>query len=306
MPQKIAIPSAEFIRNIGRWQNEALRQPIVITHHGRDRLVLAAPDLLRDASNQNEGDAGGSDAVALRTAHAALVENIQEGCLALDARGAIQSANPIATAYLGRSDADMRGHGVIDVFPELLALLMHDRVQRVLRTRRPESFETASADGRAIAVRVFPTGEGATILFHNTTEQRRLQQQDEESSAVLGALAQLGSAALLRLDARGRVETADARFSDWSGFNASEIAGHRLADLMPPADRRRFNLLFEQVLRDVRPGRDTLIVLGRRGDELCVDAAIAPIQSDYVARGAVIMLTRSAEAPARYGDGRGS
>ncbi|MGE0531368.1 MAG: hypothetical protein AB7G40_03200 [Hyphomonadaceae bacterium] len=55
MPSRISVSSADFIRNIGYWQNEALRQPISITHHGRERLVLAAPDALQTTTGSDDG-----------------------------------------------------------------------------------------------------------------------------------------------------------------------------------------------------------------------------------------------------------
>jgi hypothetical protein len=54
MPNRTSVSSADFIRSIGYWQNEALRQPISITHHGRERLVLAAPDALQSSGGSDE------------------------------------------------------------------------------------------------------------------------------------------------------------------------------------------------------------------------------------------------------------
>lgn len=38
------VTSREFQRNLGRYQDEALKEPVVITHHGRHRLVLISVD----------------------------------------------------------------------------------------------------------------------------------------------------------------------------------------------------------------------------------------------------------------------
>jgi hypothetical protein len=42
MPDRIVVPAADFVRNIGHWQNQALEQPIAITYHGRERLILVS------------------------------------------------------------------------------------------------------------------------------------------------------------------------------------------------------------------------------------------------------------------------
>lgn len=38
------VSSGEFIRDVGFWLNEAFREPVEITHHGKVRLVLAVPE----------------------------------------------------------------------------------------------------------------------------------------------------------------------------------------------------------------------------------------------------------------------
>jgi prevent-host-death family protein len=38
----LMVSAAEFQRNFGRYQDEALKQPLTITRNGRDRLVVVA------------------------------------------------------------------------------------------------------------------------------------------------------------------------------------------------------------------------------------------------------------------------
>jgi PHD/YefM family antitoxin component YafN of YafNO toxin-antitoxin module len=38
----LTVSAAEFQRNFGRYQDEALKQPLAITRNGRDRLVVLA------------------------------------------------------------------------------------------------------------------------------------------------------------------------------------------------------------------------------------------------------------------------
>ena len=40
MPEIVEVSAAEFQRELGRWQDEAMRRPLRITRHGRARLVL--------------------------------------------------------------------------------------------------------------------------------------------------------------------------------------------------------------------------------------------------------------------------
>ncbi|MGE0597333.1 MAG: PAS domain-containing protein [Hyphomonadaceae bacterium] len=291
MPDRIAIPSAEFIRNIGRWQAEALRQPVIITHHGRARLVLAASDLL-NGDNGAAPPSHHAELSSLRLLHHEMLAHIDEGFLELDAGGLVRNANNAAIAFLGCSVEDMRGRPVADAFSDVVALLITDRVQRVLRTRRAETFESSALDGRALAVKVLPAGEGVLVLFRNLTEQRLRQTLLEDCAALETAVSQTERAALVRLDLRGRIEAASGRFCAWSGFAAHDLTGHRLADLMPPAERRRFVAEFERTLRDLVATEMNLTFIARRGDELPVQLTLAPVQADYVARGVLLLLLR--------------
>jgi len=38
------VTPTEFQQNTGRYQDEALSQPVVITHHGRERLVMLSAE----------------------------------------------------------------------------------------------------------------------------------------------------------------------------------------------------------------------------------------------------------------------
>jgi PHD/YefM family antitoxin component YafN of YafNO toxin-antitoxin module len=40
--EMLTMSAAEFQRNFGRYQDEALKQPVSITRNGRDRLVVLA------------------------------------------------------------------------------------------------------------------------------------------------------------------------------------------------------------------------------------------------------------------------
>ena len=40
--EMLTVSAAEFQRNFGRYQDEALKQPLSITRNGRDRLVVLA------------------------------------------------------------------------------------------------------------------------------------------------------------------------------------------------------------------------------------------------------------------------
>jgi PAS domain S-box-containing protein len=294
MSSRVAVSSAEFIRNIGHWQSEAMRQPISITHHGRERLVLAASDQFVPGGSPEISM--NAEIAAAKAANAALLESMEDGFLSFDAHARITGANGTAEAFVGAPRDTLLGRMVYDVLPDPMAAMLADRLTRVLRARHPESFECGAFDGRYASIRVFPLPAGAGALLHNLTEQHALRREREAHRALDAALRGHDGIAALQLDAHGRIEAVADAFSAWSDFSCVELKGHRFADLISAGARRTFTIALEGVLRERKPARTEITLIGKRGDELRGSAAIAPILSDFVARGAQLVLTRTAGA----------
>ncbi len=287
MPNRVSVSSAEFIRNIGYWQNEALRQPISITHHGRERLILAAPDAF-------EASAGTDDAAKglthLRADVSAVQENLGDGYLSFDAQLQVRNSNGVAEAFVGMSREDLHGASIINALPQPFASILSDRVQRVMRTRQTERFEFGAPDGRYLLVTVFPVSVGAAALLRNVTENHVLQQRMEDGEALQQAVKLHSRAAAIKLDSRARVETIDETFTSWTGFAANDLAGHRVIDLVAAGQRREVAEVIERVLRDGLGRTVNITLLSKRGDEIEGALALAPILTDFRAHGACALF----------------
>ncbi len=288
MSKAATVSSAEFIRNIGHWQSEALRQPIAITHHGRERLVLAAPEHFRSES-QGGNEAERSALSAAHAVQAALLENMDEGFLQFDSQLRLVAVNGSAEALLGKSRRELTNQSLFEALPDLLASVLNDRLKRAIQTRKGSSFESNAFDGRHLAVRVFPCGEGVAALFTNLTEQHLLRRQLEEVEALDAAVRRHPCAATFKVDARARIESVDEAYCAWSGFAQDDVVGHRIFDLISGPQRRDAATTFERVLREAEPGEIALTLLGKRGEEFLGVTTMAPILTDFVAHGAYVL-----------------
>ena len=289
------VTSADFIRNIGYWQSEALRHPIVITHHGRERLVLAAPENFSGAAAPGAKD---DELAALKSAHAAVLDHLEEGLLVLDAELRVIMANRVALAFCSRDAESIRAVPIVELMPQPLASVLYDRTQRVLRARKSESFEASTFDERCLSVCVFPLGASVGVLFYTLTATATLRRRLEEGDALAAAAAQHTQAAVIKLDARARIEMVDASFCVLSGFAGDDLVGHRFVDLVSPQHRRDTAELFERTLRERTPSQISLVLLGRRGEEHPGVLAAAPILTDFVAHGVMAVWTPAAGAEA--------
>ena len=71
----ITVTAAEFQRHFGRYQDEALTQPVAITRNGRERLVMLSADEYRRLKRRDRevlraGDLSDADLAALEATRA--------------------------------------------------------------------------------------------------------------------------------------------------------------------------------------------------------------------------------------------
>ncbi len=72
-PEMMKVTSAEFQRHVGRYQDEALREPLSITRNGRERVVLLSMEEYRRLKRREQQalrveDLGDRDLVAIEQA----------------------------------------------------------------------------------------------------------------------------------------------------------------------------------------------------------------------------------------------
>lgn len=206
MPDRIRVTSAEYVRNIGYWQEKALEHPILITRHGRERLVLSSSARVSDAMNACQ-QARDEEHLRLRTIHEELASHICEGYMVLDMHGRCLRLNRSARLFLGTDDAQIVGRTLDEVFPSVAGTVVEREVRRVLETRQESAFEAESLTtaGVLFHVVIYPHPEGVAILFANITGMRRLERESARARAIAAAANATQQTAVLDLSAAGVV-----------------------------------------------------------------------------------------------------
>lgn len=165
MPDRISVTSADFIRNIGYWQNEAIRHPIYITHHGRARLILAAVDaVMGSAPSDAEVTALREALAAAHSLTATILDRTDEGFISFDEHLHVTAANRVADGFLCKSREMIVGASIVELLPSLPANTWTNYLQRVMRSRKADSFESEVHQSR-VHVHAFPLGDGVAVLF---------------------------------------------------------------------------------------------------------------------------------------------
>lgn len=287
--------AGEVSRNFGQWQDVALTAPVIITHHGRPRVVLLSAD--RYASWNNLPAAGGSaEAHVAETSREALLEQMAEGFIALDPTLRVTKVNPVFEALAGRSAGQLVGSGWSDLFPLPTQAVIAEQMRRVLRTGEAVEFEADSTvqPGRCYGVRVFPYPGGVAALFANRTEEHSLRGRLRHAGAMQTATAALPRLAVARLNIRGVLAEMDDDFLRLTGFSGAELLDCRLTDIVRPSDRRALSQALEKVLQGGPAARVETALLVRAGDERPVELSLAPILHDAGADGVMVLILAEA------------
>jgi PAS domain-containing protein len=249
MPDRISVAAADFVRNIGAWQEQAMKTPIAITYHGRERLILLSAE--RYASANFNAPQSREDAQAASL----VLDQMSQGFVALDGEFIVADLNKAAEGYFGRAKADLIGRTLVELYPQAEGSVVSDYIRRVAVARMPVSFEASSLvfpDVR-LAVTLFPLLEGVGILFTNITEQEALRTSAARARAILAGIAEHHDVSLAQLDLRGRFVRVDGKLAVWAGFDPAALVNCRLIDLLAPVDRRRLGDGFDAAVQTRRP-----------------------------------------------------
>lgn len=291
MSDRQSVSSADFIRNIGHWQNEAMAQPVSITHHGRERLVLASSERFR---TDHEAHAGQQSPPAMLAWRDALLANIEQGFLQLDADLSICATNHIAQAFFGLTDSGLKALPVDSLFTQYLNGTVRNALTRVLRTRVAEAVEAGLPDKRVVSLRAFPVPDGVAVLFSNISEQLLAQVEQAEAAALRATLVAFQDIGEIRLDIRGRICWVDEALAQALGFSADQMADHKISDLVDSSARRVMNAVVE-ALPLVRMSRLLDVTfISRQGDPVEARMSMMQVFHQHTPQGIVCMVALAA------------
>ncbi len=285
------VTAGEVSRNFGQWQDVALTGPVIITHHGRPRVVLLSADRYASWGDDSAAAVKAEDHAA-ETCREAILEHVAEGFIALDPALRVTKVNSVFESLTGRSAAQLIGAQWSDLFPAASQAVIAEQMRRVLRTGEAVEFEADSTvqTGRCYGVRVFPYPGGVAALFVNRTEEHDLRTRLRHARAMRAATSALPRLAVARLNVRGVLAETDEHFLRMTGFSSGELLDCRLSDVVRPTDRRILTQALEKVLQGGPATRISTTLLVKAGDERPVELSLAAILRDGAADGVMVLM----------------
>jgi PAS domain S-box-containing protein len=215
--------------------------------------------------------------------------SIGDGVIATDAKGNVVFANNVALSLLHTSEEDILGKGLSDIFHIVNAFTrttVESPVTKVLRERSIAGLANhtilIARDGTEVPIddSAAPIQgnsreiQGVVLVFRDVTERQRA----ERDAAYLEAIVRSSDDAVIGKSIEGIIQSWNLGAERLYGYQAEEIIGRPMSDLIPP------DLVHEEadILEHVRRGSGAMRwqTVRRRKDGTLVDVAltISPIR----------------------------
>ena len=291
-PQRVS--AADFIRGFANWRLQSAREPVVVTHHGKDAHVLISLDDYRRLDSEANNVAGTAD--RLQQSLAGLVESIRDGVILIDRQWRIVAANPAACDMLERSCAEMIGVPLTTAVPRIERSMLAQHIIRLIDHRERFSGELPDIlrPRQWLRIDLVPTPTGGAMILRDVSGAIDNFAATDARAALLSAIEAQGSIGHARISVRGAVEAANDSLLVMLGVDATAIRRVRFSALLAVGDRSGFSEGLEALFRSGQPVCIASQMVTRDGDAIDVDLTIAEVRGPYASDGAVVLVTRRA------------
>jgi len=289
-PQRVS--AADFIRGFANWRLQSAREPVVVTHHGKDAHVLISLDDYRRLDGEANDVAGTADRV--QQSLAGLIESIRDGVILIDRQWRIVAANPAACDMLERSCAAMIGVPLTTAVPRIERSMLAQHIIRLIDHRERFSGELPDIlrPRQWLRIDLVPTPTGGAVILRDISGAIDDFAATDARAALLSAVEAQGSIGHARLSVRGAVEATNDTLLVMLGVDATAIRRVRFSALLAVGHRAAFGDTLEELFRTGRAGHVPSQIVTREGEAIDVNLTITEVRGLYASDGAVVLVTR--------------
>ncbi len=269
------VSAAEISRNFSFWQDRAMSHPVVVTRHGKPRVVLVSVDTYNTGQGVVE-----RPGAHLGSEHAlsAILNHMIEALVALDGELRVTAANRAFEDMMGCTEAELLGRTLQEAFPNAQRIFL-EFMRRTLKTGDVSELEFPSAlmPGRVYRSRAFPYRDGVAAVLQSRQDDYEAQHQSSVLQAQVDAAQQLPGVSWAGLSLRGAFDGLSDKFCATVGLAASDLMGTPFIQLFKPASRAAVSLAIEACINE-RSARSADAVMFSKGlGEVLVTVAVAPV-----------------------------
>lgn len=281
-----SVAAAELVRNFAHWREVGAREPVMITHHGRETHIFMGLDSFRTMAAK---EMAAPPVDRLRE----LADHMHQGLILCNVSLEIEYINGVALSMSKKWDRRLEGQSLWSALPEFADALTETHIRHSLTSGEASAADIPSPfrNDSWLHFETVPFGDGIAILLRDITVDMQLYRLADVKAAILKAMSVHKGVGYLRVSMRGFIETADATFCTMVGLPEDRLSSVCVTDLVELSSRRLFREQLEETLRGAGDQRITTRLLTNDGSILEVDAAIAQLNGTYCVEGAVIVMT---------------
>ena len=202
--------------------------------------VACAPAAFDGATGDLQEAAGDRRETRLR----ALLEEIDEGFLALDWEYRYVFVNEVAQRMVGKTADELLGRTPFEIWPRLRGSPLEQHYREAMEIGKPSMFDRDSpATGRWLETRVYPTSGGVSVYLREITRRKRIEEEREilltelrRSERRFRATFEQAAVGMVHITPDGHYARANERFCRLLGLSADEVRGRDFREFTHPDD----------------------------------------------------------------------
>jgi PAS domain S-box-containing protein len=215
---------------------------------------------------------------------AAIVQSCEDAIIATTPKGQIFAWNNAAERLFGYASDEMIGQSILKIIPPDRVREERDILRQVSRGKQFTRYRTMRVDRKGRPVEVSLTVSairnaagkiiGISKIARDVSEQRRWEDALRESEQRMRAIVDTAVDAIVTIDERGRIESANAATQGLFGYTLEEMIGRNIKMLMPAP----YHSEHDNYLRNyLRTGEARIIGIGREVIAMRKDRTTFPI-----------------------------
>ncbi|WP_298397145.1 PAS domain-containing protein [Sphingobium sp.] len=273
------------MRNFAHWREVGAKEPVLVTHHGRETHILIGMEpyarLAGAKAPTNDQD---------RTRN--LANHIHQGLILCKADLSIDFVNPVALSMAKRWDRQLEGKPLFEALPEFSGAVTEAHIRHTLASGEASTADIPSPFRKDswLHFETFSFGSGVAILLRDITDDMQHHRLADIKTSILKAMALHDGVSYIRISMRGFVDVVDDSFCEMMGLPCEKLIGVALPDLIAMPARRQLREDLEQVLNGQGDRRVATQFLSNRGDVVPVDASLVRLHGTYGTEGAVMVI----------------